>query len=105
MGPRLDAMNLGVVLALSTALAYGAAHFIGGVGSRRHSSWRVVLVGQAAGALVMLAAGLAVTVLLAAGVLGERIGTGQRVASGSAPSQLPRSLRAEPDQPKAGART
>jgi drug/metabolite transporter (DMT)-like permease len=51
-------MNLGVVLALSSALAYGAADFIGGVGSRRHSSWQVVLVGQAAGALVMLAAGL-----------------------------------------------
>jgi drug/metabolite transporter (DMT)-like permease len=51
-------MNLGVVLALSSALAYGAADFIGGVGSRRHSPWQVVLVGQAAGALVMLAAGL-----------------------------------------------
>jgi drug/metabolite transporter (DMT)-like permease len=51
-------MNLGVVLALSSALAYGAANFIGGVGSRRHSSWQVVLVGQTAGALVMLAAGL-----------------------------------------------
>jgi drug/metabolite transporter (DMT)-like permease len=51
-------MNLGIVLALSSALAYGAADFIGGVGSRRHSSWQVVLVGQAAGALVMLAAGL-----------------------------------------------
>jgi drug/metabolite transporter (DMT)-like permease len=51
-------MNLGILLALSSALAYGAADFIGGVGSRRHSSWQVVLVGQAAGALVMLAAGL-----------------------------------------------
>jgi len=51
-------MNLGIVLALSSALAYGAADFIGGVGSRRHSSWQIVLVGQAAGALVMLAAGL-----------------------------------------------
>jgi drug/metabolite transporter (DMT)-like permease len=51
-------MNLGVLLALSSALAYGAADFIGGVGSRRHSSWQVVLVGQAAGALVMLVAGL-----------------------------------------------
>jgi drug/metabolite transporter (DMT)-like permease len=51
-------MNLGILLALSSALAYGAADFIGGVGSRRYSSWQVVLVGQAAGALVMLAAGL-----------------------------------------------
>jgi len=51
-------MNLGILLALSSALAYGAADFIGGVGSRRHSSWQVVLVGQAAGALVMLVAGL-----------------------------------------------
>lgn len=51
-------MNLGIVLALSSALAYGAADFIGGVGSRRHSPWQIVLVGQAAGALVMLVAGL-----------------------------------------------
>jgi drug/metabolite transporter (DMT)-like permease len=45
-------------MALSSALAYGAADFIGGVGSRRYSSWPVVLAGQAAGALVMLTAGL-----------------------------------------------
>jgi drug/metabolite transporter (DMT)-like permease len=51
-------MNLGILLALSSALAYGAADFIGGVGSRRYSSWPVVLVGQGAGALVMLVAGL-----------------------------------------------
>lgn len=51
-------MNLGILLAVSAALAYGAADFIGGVGSRRHSLWPVVLVGQAAGALVMLVAGL-----------------------------------------------
>jgi drug/metabolite transporter (DMT)-like permease len=51
-------MNIGICLALAAALAYGAADFIGGVGSRRHSSWAVVLVGQAAGALVMLMAGL-----------------------------------------------
>ncbi|MFI0353236.1 EamA family transporter [Actinomadura sp. 9N407] len=51
-------MNLGILLALSSALAYGAADFIGGAGSRRYSSWQVVLVGQAAGALVMLVAGL-----------------------------------------------
>jgi drug/metabolite transporter (DMT)-like permease len=51
-------MNIGILLALSSAIAYGAADFIGGVGSRRHSSWPIVLVGQAAGALVMLVAGL-----------------------------------------------
>lgn len=51
-------MNLGILLALSSALAYGAADFIGGVGSRRYSSWQIVLVGQAAGAVVMLVAGL-----------------------------------------------
>jgi len=51
-------MNLGALLALSSALAYGTADFVGGVGSRRYSSWQVVLVGQAAGALVMLLAGL-----------------------------------------------
>jgi drug/metabolite transporter (DMT)-like permease len=51
-------MNPGILLALASALAYGAADFIGGVGSRRYSSWQVVLVGQAAGALVMLVAGL-----------------------------------------------
>lgn len=51
-------MNLGILLALSAALAYGAADFVGGVGSRRYSSWQVVLVGQAAGALVMLVVGL-----------------------------------------------
>jgi drug/metabolite transporter (DMT)-like permease len=53
-------MNPGILLAFSSALAYGTADFIGGAGSRRHSPWQVVLVGQAAGALVMLAAGLMV---------------------------------------------
>jgi drug/metabolite transporter (DMT)-like permease len=51
-------MNPGILLAFSSALAYGAADFIGGAGSRRHSSWQVVLVGHAAGGLVMLVAGL-----------------------------------------------
>jgi drug/metabolite transporter (DMT)-like permease len=51
-------MNPGILLAFSSALAYGAADFIGGAGSRRYSSWQVVLVGQTAGALVMLPAGL-----------------------------------------------
>lgn len=53
-------MNPGILLAFASALAYGAADFIGGAGSRRHSPWQVVLVGQAAGALVMLVAGLMV---------------------------------------------
>jgi drug/metabolite transporter (DMT)-like permease len=52
-------MNPGIFLAISSALAYGTADFVGGVGSRRHSSWQVVLIGQAAGALVLFAAGLA----------------------------------------------
>lgn len=51
-------MNLGALLAVSAALAYGTADFVGGVSARRYSSWQVVLVGQAAGALVMFAAGL-----------------------------------------------
>ena len=52
-------MNIGIVLALASALAYGTSDFIGGLGSRRHSLWQVVLVGQSAGAIVMLVAGLA----------------------------------------------
>ena len=51
-------MNPGILLAFSSALAYGAADFIGGAGSRRYSPWQVVLVGQATGAIVMLSAGL-----------------------------------------------
>ncbi|MCU1424975.1 MAG: hypothetical protein JWM51_1266 [Microbacteriaceae bacterium] len=51
-------MNVGILLVRASALAYGSADFIGGVGSRRYSSWQVVLVGQSAGALVMLVAGL-----------------------------------------------
>ena len=52
-------MNIGIVLALASALAYGTSALIGGLGSRRHSLWQVVLVGQSAGAIVMLVAGLA----------------------------------------------
>ena len=52
-------MNLGIVLALASAVAYGASDFIGGLGSRAHSVWPVVVVGQSAGALVMLVAGVA----------------------------------------------
>lgn len=51
-------MNPGIILALGSALAYGSADFIGGVGSRRHSSLQIVLMGQLTGALVMLVAGV-----------------------------------------------
>ncbi|MFB9644564.1 DMT family transporter [Microbacterium terregens] len=51
-------MSIGILLALASAVAYGASDFIGGVGSRRHSSWQVVLVGQGAGAVVMIVGGL-----------------------------------------------
>jgi drug/metabolite transporter (DMT)-like permease len=51
-------MNFGIPLALVSALAYGAADFIGGVGARRHSPWQIAFVGQGAGGLVMLAVGL-----------------------------------------------
>jgi drug/metabolite transporter (DMT)-like permease len=51
-------MHPGILLAFSSAIAYGAADFIGGAGSRRHPPWHVVLVGQAAGALVVLTAGM-----------------------------------------------
>ena len=37
-------MGIGLLLALTAALAYGASDFIGGTGSRRHSPWAVVLV-------------------------------------------------------------
>jgi drug/metabolite transporter (DMT)-like permease len=52
-------MNPGIPLALLSALAYGASDFVGGVGSRRHPSMQLVLVGQTAGGIVMLMAGLA----------------------------------------------
>ncbi|WP_411699061.1 EamA family transporter [Conyzicola sp.] len=51
-------MNIGILLALAAAVAYGASDFVGGLGSRRHSLWQVVVVGQSAGALAMLVAGL-----------------------------------------------
>jgi drug/metabolite transporter (DMT)-like permease len=53
-------MSIGILWALASAVAYGASDFIGGVASRRYSTWQVVFVGQGAGALAMLAAGLAV---------------------------------------------
>ncbi|MGH3384415.1 MAG: EamA family transporter [Nocardioidaceae bacterium] len=51
-------MGIGLGLALAAAIAFGAADFVGGAGSRRHSSWQVVLVGQLAGALLMLVVGI-----------------------------------------------
>jgi drug/metabolite transporter (DMT)-like permease len=52
-------MSIGILLALGAAASYGASDFVGGVASRRHSLWQIVVVGQAAGAVVLLAAGLA----------------------------------------------
>jgi drug/metabolite transporter (DMT)-like permease len=51
-------MGIGLVLALTAALAYGASDFVGGTGSRQHSPWAVVLVGQVCGAALMVACGL-----------------------------------------------
>jgi drug/metabolite transporter (DMT)-like permease len=51
-------MGMGMVLALTAALAYGAADFVGGTGSRQHSPWSVVLIGQVSGAALMIACGL-----------------------------------------------
>src|SRR4051794_9767270 len=52
------AMGIGLVLALTAALAYGASDFVGGTGSRQHSPWGVVLIGQVCGAATMIACGL-----------------------------------------------
>ncbi|MCR2814025.1 DMT family transporter [Microbacterium sp. zg.Y1090] len=51
-------MNLGILLALASAVAYGTSDFIGGVGARRCSPWLILLVGQIAGTIALLAAGL-----------------------------------------------
>lgn len=51
-------MGIGLILALTAAVAYGASDFVGGTGSRRHSPWGVVLIGQASGASLMIACGL-----------------------------------------------
>lgn len=50
-------MGIGLVLALTSALAYGASDFIGGAGSRRHSPWRLALIGQLCGAALLGACG------------------------------------------------
>jgi drug/metabolite transporter (DMT)-like permease len=51
-------MGMGLVLALTAALAYGASDFVGGTGSRQHSPWAVVLTGQVSGAVLMMVCGL-----------------------------------------------
>jgi drug/metabolite transporter (DMT)-like permease len=51
-------MRIGLVLALTSAIAYGASDFVGGAGARRHSPWRLVLIGQLCGAALMTACGL-----------------------------------------------
>ncbi len=51
-------MNLGILLALASAVAYGTSDFIGGVGARRCSPWLILLAGQIAGTIALLAAGL-----------------------------------------------
>lgn len=51
-------MNPGILLALSSALAYGAADFVGGAGSRRYSSWQIVLTGQGTAAVVWFVSSL-----------------------------------------------
>lgn len=48
-------MTIGLVLALAAAIGYGASDFVGGLASRRGSSWPVVFAGQCAGAVLMLA--------------------------------------------------
>ena len=48
-------MTAGLVLALAAAVGYGASDFVGGLASRRSSSWPIVVSGQGAGALLMLA--------------------------------------------------
>ena len=75
-------MNIGIVLALVAALAYGASDFVGGVGSRRYSLWQVALVGQCAGALMMLVAGLSLPGEPAAGDYAWALVAGVGSASG-----------------------
>src|SRR3954447_23907127 len=57
-GDEHRAMGIGLVLALTAALAYGASDFVGGAGSRRHSPRGGVGVGQGWGAALMTACGL-----------------------------------------------
>jgi drug/metabolite transporter (DMT)-like permease len=57
-GDEHRVMGIGLVLALTAALAYGASDFVGGTGSRQHSPWGLVTVGQVTGAALMIACGL-----------------------------------------------
>src|SRR3954447_14996015 len=57
-GDEHRAMGIGLVLALTAALAYGASDFVGGTGSPPHPPWAVVLIGQVCGAALMVACGL-----------------------------------------------
>ena len=45
---------MAILLSLLSALSYGLSDFVGGVTSKRTSPWAVALVGQTAGAAVML---------------------------------------------------
>lgn len=49
---------MGVVLALTAAVAYGVSDFVGGLTSRRTSAWAVALVATAAGGVFALVAAL-----------------------------------------------
>lgn len=51
---------MAILLSLLSALSYGLSDFVGGVTSKRTSPWSVALVGQTAGAAVMLAVAWAV---------------------------------------------
>ena len=51
-------MNPGILLALASAVSYGASDFVGGVGARRSSPWQILLVGQVAGMLALFIAAL-----------------------------------------------
>jgi drug/metabolite transporter (DMT)-like permease len=76
-------MGIGLVLALTAALAYGAADFVGGAGSRGHSAWQVVLVGQVCGAALMVACGLVVPGDFRASNFGWAVLAGAGSATGS----------------------
>ena len=51
---------MAVLLALTSALAYGLSDFVGGVTSKRANPWSVALLAQLAGALAVLGLGLVV---------------------------------------------
>jgi drug/metabolite transporter (DMT)-like permease len=51
-------MSIGIILALVSAVGYGASDFVGGLTARRVSPWAVAIAGQLAGAFAMLAVGV-----------------------------------------------